>query len=150
MRGAEQEVVEPQPGVAPPAIALVVPESVDRLVRVQVRSASVQPCFEQAPERGAACGLQQRVVVPRLGRIDVGVGRHDVVVAGQHHGQRCWPERGGVGDQALEPGELVVEFRAGLRIAVRQVDGADQDAVDSGLDVAALPVRAGRRAARAA
>ena len=39
--------------------------------------------------------------------------------------------------QALEPGELVVELRAGLRVAVGQVERGDEDAVDRGLDVAA-------------
>ena len=43
-----------------------------------------------------------------------------------------------VGLQAPEPGQLVVEFRPGLRIAVGQIDAADQDAADGGLDVARL------------
>jgi hypothetical protein len=42
--------------------------------------------------------------------------------------------------QALEPGKLVVELRAGLRVAVRQVDASDEDAIDRRFDVAALRV----------
>ena len=42
--------------------------------------------------------------------------------------------------QPLEPCELVVEFRAGLRIAVRQIDAGDDDAVDGGFDIARLVV----------
>ena len=42
--------------------------------------------------------------------------------------------------QPPEPGELVVEFRAGLRIAVRQVKAGDDDAFDGGFDVARLVV----------
>jgi hypothetical protein len=42
--------------------------------------------------------------------------------------------------QPFEPGELVVELRAGLRIAVRSVDRGDEDAPDRRLDVAALEV----------
>ena len=43
-------------------------------------------------------------------------------------------------DQPLEPAQLVVELRPGPRIAVGQVEAADQDAVDRRLDVAALRV----------
>src|SRR5579872_5785064 len=41
-------------------------------------------------------------------------------------------------NQALEPGELVVELGAGLRIAVRQVERCNRDTTDLGLDVAAV------------
>lgn len=44
-------------------------------------------------------------------------------------------------NEALEPGKLVIELWAGLRIAVRQVDAADKNAFDGGLDVPALVVR---------
>jgi len=42
--------------------------------------------------------------------------------------------------ELLEPFQLVVEFRSGLRIAVRQIEACDQDAVDRGLEVARLGV----------
>jgi hypothetical protein len=42
--------------------------------------------------------------------------------------------------QSLEPGQLVLEFGAWLRIAVGEVDAANQDAVDGCLDVAGLIV----------
>ena len=42
--------------------------------------------------------------------------------------------------QPLEPVELVVEFRPGLRIAVRQIEAGDDDAVDGGFDIARLLV----------
>jgi hypothetical protein len=41
-------------------------------------------------------------------------------------------------DQLFEPAQLIVEFRAGTRIAVGQIEPTDQDAVDSSFDVAAL------------
>ena len=50
-------------------------------------------------------------------------------------------ERARVDEQTLEPGQLVVELGARLRIAVRQVEGSDEDAVDGGLDVARVAVR---------
>src|ERR1700761_695623 len=45
-----------------------------------------------------------------------------------------------VDDQPLEPRELVVELRPRLRIAVRQVQTADQQAIDGGLDIAAMRI----------
>ncbi len=68
------------------------------------------------------------------------VGRHDVVVAREHDRHAGLVERGGVTREPLEPGELVVEFRPGLRVAVRRIERSDQHAVDRGLDVAALGV----------
>ena len=66
--------------------------------------------------------------------------RHDVVVASQHDGHAGRHEFGGVGNQAFKPGQLVVEFRSGLRIPVREVDGSDQDAIYRRLDVACLMI----------
>ena len=43
-------------------------------------------------------------------------------------------------DQALVPGELVVEFRAGLRVAVGRIERGDDDAADRRLDVAGLGI----------
>ena len=39
--------------------------------------------------------------------------------------------------QPFVPGQLVLEFRAGLRVAVRRIEAGDDDAVDRRLDVAA-------------
>src|SRR5258705_8162750 len=45
-----------------------------------------------------------------------------------------------MGDEAVEPGELVVEFRTGLRVAVWRIERGDDYAVHCRLDVAALRV----------
>jgi hypothetical protein len=42
--------------------------------------------------------------------------------------------------QALHPGELVVEFWPRLRIAVRRIERGDDDAINRRLDIARLPV----------
>jgi hypothetical protein len=47
---------------------------------------------------------------------------------------------GRMGNEPVEPGELVGELRARLRVAVRQVDARDEHPVDRCLDVAALRV----------
>jgi hypothetical protein len=103
------------------------------------RTASVQPC-DEALIGGAAPRLQERVVVVGFGRIDVLPGRHHIVVAGEHDRDAGLVERCGMARQSLEPGELVVEFRPRLRIAVRRVERSDQHAVHRRLDVAGLVV----------
>jgi len=59
-----------------------------------------------------------------LRRVDVGVGRHDVEVSGQHHGRIENAKLGSVLQEPLHPSKLVVEFRARLRVAVRRVSVA--------------------------
>ena len=107
------------------------------------RSDRVRPALRhQRLEGGAALRLDQRVLVPGFCRIDIELGRRDVVVAGQHHGDVLLQELAGMRPQPPEPVELVIEFRPGLRIAVRQIDAGDDDAVDGGLDVARLVILA--------
>ena len=50
------------------------------------------------------------------------------------------PQLGRVSDEPLEPGELVVELRSRVRIAVRQIQRRHQYAADGGLHVASLRV----------
>ena len=54
------------------------------------------------------------------------VGRHDVVVAGQDDRHAGCRSSRACACQPLEPCELVIELRARLRIAVRQVDRGDR------------------------
>jgi len=49
-------------------------------------------------------------------------------------------EFGGMGNEALKPGQHVVEFRSRLRIPVGEVDGSDQDSLNSRFDVAGLVI----------
>src|SRR3984885_450127 len=45
-----------------------------------------------------------------------------------------------MGNEALKPGQLVVEFRSRLRIPIGQVDGSDQDSLNRRFNVASLPI----------
>ena len=149
--GAEQQVVEPQARVARPAVPHVVPVGVDAVVRMQ-RADRIGPALGEQPlEGGAAFRLHQRVLVVGVRVIDVERRRHHIVVAGEHDRHAFVEQRLRMPAQPFEPGELVGEFRPGLRIAVRRVEAADQDAADGRLDVAALRVLrvAGQLAARA-
>ena len=81
---ADQQVVDPEAGIARPGVAYVVPEGEGGLVRVEVGD-GVGPALGQQPGEGrAGLGLGQRVGAPGPHRVDVGVGRNDVVIAGQH------------------------------------------------------------------
>jgi hypothetical protein len=137
-RRADEQMIEAQPGVAAPGEAEIVPEGVDRLARVQVADRVGPALLEQAGVERADLRREQGIVLPPLGPVDVEVGGHDVVVARQHHGRAAGEEVGGVGEEAVEPGELVVELRSRPRVAVGEVEATDEDARDRGLDVAAL------------
>jgi hypothetical protein len=45
-----------------------------------------------------------------------------------------------VGNEALKPGQLVIEFRSSLRIPVGEVEGSDQDSLNSRFNVASLMI----------
>ena len=72
--------------------------------------------------------------------IDIGVGRHDVVIPREHDWRIKGVKFGRVCQEPLHPGELEFEFRPRLGIAVGRIERANQHAVDSRLDVAALRV----------
>ena len=50
------------------------------------------------------------------------------------------PKRLGVARQPFEQAQLIVEFRARRRIAVRQIQASDEQAADGRLDVAAMRI----------
>src|SRR6185312_1647505 len=96
----------------------------------------VRPALRnEGGKRRAALRLDQRVLVPRFGRIDVEWRRRDVVIAGEHDRQILLQERRGMFAQPRKPVELVIEFGPRLWIAVRQVKAGDDDAADGGLEV---------------
>jgi hypothetical protein len=45
-----------------------------------------------------------------------------------------------MGNEALKPGQLVIEFRSRLRIPIGEVDGTDQDSLDRRFNVAGLMI----------
>ena len=138
---AQEQMIEAKPCVARPAIPQIVPEGVHRLVGMQ-RADGIHPALVDKPaEQRARLGLNQRILRVRLARIDVALRRHDIEIAGEHHGNVLGIELGGMRQQALHPGELVSEFRAWLRIAVRRIERGNKHAVDRGLDITALAIR---------
>lgn len=65
-RRAEQDVIEPQPGVSAPGIPQVIPECIDGLVGVQ-RADGVEPALaDQIVEGAANLGEEECVPAPTL------------------------------------------------------------------------------------
>ena len=133
-------MVDAQAGIAFERVPPVFPEGVDAFLRMQLAE-GVRPALGDEIGIGLPdLRAEQCIVAPALRCVDVEIGRHDVEIADQRHRKAKRQQIGGIGLEPLEPTQLVVEFRAGRRIAVRQVQAADQDAVDGGLDVAAVGV----------
>src|SRR5215212_9959782 len=133
-------MIEPQAGVAAPRVPEVIPEGIDPLVRMECAYSVGPALIDEAAEGEPDLGAKERVVNPALRLVDVEFGRHDVEIAGEHHRHADFQELGGVRGKTLEPSEFVVELRPGRRIAVRQIEAADDDAGNCRLDIAALRV----------
>src|SRR6266404_4418267 len=61
---AEQKMIEPQSGVARPAVSLVIPKRVHRLRRMKIADRIEPALRHQRFERGTTLRLDQRIVVP--------------------------------------------------------------------------------------
>jgi hypothetical protein len=64
----------------------------------------------------------------------------DVEVAGQNRRRAALQKSLGVARQPFEPAQLVIEFRARRRIAVRQIEATDDQAADRRFDVPAVRI----------
>jgi len=94
-------VIETQAAIVFPALPHVVPKRVHWFFGME-RANGVGPALrEKSPIGCAALGLQQGVAIPGLRRVDVEIGRHDVVISRQHDGRFSRVEFSGMGVQAL-------------------------------------------------
>ena len=84
--------------------------------------------------------LHQRIIFVGFGWIDIGIGRHNIVVPRQDDGRIEGAKLGGVRNQTFHPCQLVLELWPRLWIAVRRIERGDQHAVDGALNVAALGI----------
>jgi len=133
-------MVDAQSGVARVGVTEIVPECVDALAGMK-RSQGVSPTLRGKPAKSVSnLDAKQRVVDPSLRLIDVEFGWHYVVIADEHDRRASGEKLGGMRDQALKPAQLEAEFLTIHRIAVRHVEAADQEAVDGGLNVAAVEI----------
>jgi putative transposase len=78
--GAEEKMIQPQSLIVGPALSHVVPECVHRLCRMQFAQRVRPALFDDPLKRCPALWLNECVIVPRLGRIDVEGSGDDVIV----------------------------------------------------------------------
>src|ERR1700733_8191185 len=116
------------------------PERVHRLGWVKGTYRIHPSLIRQRGKGGTAGGLNQRVLVPRLRRIDVTISRNDVIISREHDGHSRGQKLRGVGRQSAKPSELVVKFWTWLRIAVGRVERCDNNPIHCRFDVSALRV----------
>ena len=117
--GAEQQKVDAKAAVAFPAITHVVPVRVHRSIRMTFADGIYPTLFEEPAEGGSACWLHECVPCPRFRRIDISTSRNHIVVAREYNRHIGSVEGCGMKGEALQPSELVVEFRSRLWISVR-------------------------------
>ena len=70
-------------------------------------------------------GPEQRIIDPALQLINIEFGGHYVEIADEHDGHIGREELRGVRGQPIEPAQLVIELRAGRRIAVGHIQAPD-------------------------
>ena len=133
-------MVDAEARVARPAVRLIIPEGPHPAIGMPAEDRVGPTIIQQAAIGLPAFGLHQRVVLHRLDREGVDVARDDIIVARQDRGHFLRPDFCGAVPQALHPAELIIEFRAGLRIAVGQIDAGDAHALHIRLQIAAMLV----------
>ena len=134
---AQKQMIEPEAGIAWPAHALVVPEGVDALLWMPVTQRVGPAAADELSVGCTAVRVDECVIVPGRGRVDVEVGRRDIVVSGKHDRRAGLAQCRSVLPQPFKPGELVGKLCPWLRIAVRRINRGDEDAGDGRLDVSA-------------
>ena len=93
------------------------------------------------PPPGLTCfGLHHRISRSRSGGEHVAVLGHHIPVAAQHRRPLVGQQRAGVRAEALHPFELVIELLGSDRVAVGQIERADDQPLHLRLDVAAVTV----------
>src|SRR6266700_1145082 len=83
---AEQQKVDAKAAVAFPPLTHVIPVRVHGCIRIKLTDGIHPPLLEQTTKGGAAFWLHERILRPRLCRIDIPTSRNDIVVACQHNG----------------------------------------------------------------
>src|ERR1700689_2538123 len=133
-------MIDAQAGVASEIVSEVVPESVDELVRMQLAHGVGPALSDQVSEGLTRFGTEERVIHPTFRLVDINLGGDHVVVAGENDGRVGSEEIFRMFRQAIDPTEFVVELGPRRRIPVGEIKAADDDAIDTRLDVAAVRV----------
>ena len=123
-------MVDADARIASVRVAEIVPERIDRLVRMQFPDGVGPALREKTLISRARLRQKERIVDPALRLIGIQFRRNDVVVPGKNDWLVAARTAVRIFDQAFEPVQLVIEFRAGRRIAVGKIQAADPQAID--------------------
>jgi hypothetical protein len=111
-------MVDPQPGVAGECVSEILPKGIDALGGVKLADRVTPPMLEEHSVGCSSFRPKQRIVALAIRGVDVQLGRHDVKIPDQRDRNIQLQEFGGVGVQACEPPQFVVEFRAGRWVSI--------------------------------
>ena len=121
-----------------------------RVVRPVAASVARQSSLEPASaQRLDGFGLDQRVVIQRPSRSTSPPESARRCSHRRNHQGAARHEFAGMGNEALKPGQLVIEFRSRLRIPIGEGDPTSQDSLNSRFDVPSLVIFRISRQARA-
>ena len=134
-------MVQAQPGAFVVAAAVgEVPIGVDAFFRMDFPQRVGPAVTQHDPVRVPALREKHRIINPALRHHGVDVFRNDVVVAAQNDRLSRVCEVRRVMTKPLEPPQLVIELRAGCRIAVGEIETTYDEAVDVRFEVTAVGV----------
>ena len=101
--GAQHEVIDTQPCIPAPRVSEIVPKGVDAFCGMQLAQGIRPALFEETVKSAPDLGTEKRIVHPSLRLIDVKVGRHHIVVAGERDRRIQGQQFACVNDQPFEP-----------------------------------------------
>jgi hypothetical protein len=133
-------VIDAQTCVASIRISKIIPESIDAFARMKCSNRVCPTLLEQPMIGRSSLRSEQCIVYPSFGFVDVYVGGHHVVIAGEDDRGISTHEFGGVDGQTLEPPQLVIKLWSGRRIAVGKIKTSDNEGTDTCFYVATVEV----------
>ena len=121
-----------------PGTSLIIPVAVHHLARMTGANGIGVACIFKLHEFSAAFWPGEGVALPSWRIIAIDVLRNDVEVTGKNNRHLACQKLCGTGTQPCHPGNLVVKFRAGGRVAIGKIDGGNAHAANRRLHIARL------------
>jgi hypothetical protein len=103
-------MIDAKPGIAGEGITKILSECIDALAGVQLPQGVGPTLGDKQVVRFPHLGPEQRAIDPSFRRVDVEIGRHDIVVAGEHNRPAGRQRDLGMWCQPAEPAQLVIEL----------------------------------------
>ncbi len=134
-------MIDAQACIPWPPVAKVAPKRVRGPLALLSLERVCPSLLHQFSEGRARLWLQKGVVFPGRPRVDVVVSGNHIEIAGKNCRMPGPDQCGSMPIQALKPRHLVVEFRTGPWVAIREIQARHHNAVHGCFQVSALLVR---------